>query len=99
MTAQLYDSLKYDSLHNRTFLETIFGPPKQPAAPASGTPSSRSSRLHKSEKQSTLAAATELAEQAATDTTDTPVDGPPKRLKELYKCAKELFDLSACARS
>ncbi|SCV72227.1 BQ2448_4921 [Microbotryum intermedium] len=67
--SELYDSLKYDALHNRVFLETIFGN----GLTSRGSSLSLDSRSSEKEDQS----------------------GPPKKLRELYKRAKLLFDLIA----
>lgn len=68
--SELYDSLKYDALHNRVFLETIFG-----NGLTSRTSSTLSLDSRCSEKEDP--------------------SGPPKKLRELYKRAKLLFDLIA----
>lgn len=67
--SELYDSLKYDALHNRVFLETIFGKPTSPSRPSS-------------------------IDSRSTDNGNEPV-GAPKKLRELYRRAKLLFDLIA----
>ncbi|KAI5479902.1 inositol hexakisphosphate and diphosphoinositol-pentakisphosphate kinase [Pseudohyphozyma bogoriensis] len=75
--SELYDSIKYDALHNRVFLETIF------SKPVGSRPASSDSRSNS------------VSSETSTTTQAPNVQAPLRKLHELYRRAKLLFDLIA----
>ncbi|KAK9475556.1 histidine phosphatase superfamily-domain-containing protein [Dipodascopsis tothii] len=103
--SELYDTMKYDALHNRQFLEHVFLPSKdQYEREPSGlhhTSSSSSTNSIKGSASSNAKASTVSAEdgrKASTSSTGTGSisllyqDERFSKLRELYKLAKVLFD-------
>ncbi|KAK9358545.1 histidine phosphatase superfamily-domain-containing protein [Lipomyces starkeyi] len=91
--SELYDTMKYDALHNRQFLENIFLPyePKDVSAAAMNASVKSSSS---SVKSSPLYTADEFPrkQSSSNSSSDRFQDERFSKLRELYRLAKVLFD-------
>ncbi|KAK9455760.1 histidine phosphatase superfamily-domain-containing protein [Dipodascopsis uninucleata] len=91
--SELYDTMKYDALHNRQFLENIFMPYDPKDYPGSSQNSSIKSNSSVS-KTSSVRTSEEFPRKTSSAGTrsDCFQDDKFSKLRELYKLAKVLFD-------
>ena len=91
--SELYDTMKYDALHNRQFLDTIFCDPTVNATKDFGDTHSKRSSMS-SDTGRPEYNTTSRGRNVSADRSERPIPGKAglDKLRELYKLAKVLFD-------
>ncbi|KAK9251883.1 histidine phosphatase superfamily-domain-containing protein [Lipomyces tetrasporus] len=91
--SELYDTMKYDALHNRQFLENIFLP-YEPKEVSAATLNSSVKSSSSSVKSSPMHSGDEFPrkQSSSNSTSDRFQDEKFSKLRELYRLAKVLFD-------